>query len=363
MNLIVLGACADMAVPLLPLLAAEADVERVVLADLNLDKARGIAAGLGDKFSAVQVDATDHAALVGLLRGNDVALGYIGPFYRFEEPIARACIEAGVHYVSIADDYDAYLAVIKLHQAAQAAGVTVISGLGNSPGLTNLLARQGYESMDTPERIHVSWTGGSDEAVGPANVKHVMHIFEGRTLQWQDGREAWVRCGDGAKVVDFPPPIGRQRVFYTGHAESVALPRTLKGLKEVSLHGGVRPVWVARVATLFGRLGLTTNHARRERMVRILAPVMNLFKLGGSANRSVFRIDVHGTHQGQPCHHWYEGVGRIAEITSLPLLEGALMVGRGQVTERGVFSPEAVLAPSTFLPRVQARGVTLWCHE
>jgi saccharopine dehydrogenase-like NADP-dependent oxidoreductase len=239
----------------------------------------------------------------------------------------------------------------------------VISGLGNSPGLTNLLARKGYESMDRPDRIHIAWTGGSDEPVGPANVKHVMHIFEGRTLQWLDGRETWVPCGGGEKVVDFPEPIGRQTVFYTGHAESVSVPRNCKGLSEVTLHGGIRPVWVARLATAFGRLGLTSTHARREAVAKVLAPVMNVFTMGGTANKSVFRIDAYGTHRGKPRHHWYTGVGHIADITSLPLMEGALMVARGEILARGVFAAEAALDPDDFLPRVQRRGVTLAFHE
>ena len=363
MKVIVLGAGAAMAVPIWPLLGAEPDVEKVVLADRDIKKVRSLAARLGPKHEAIQIDAADHSSLVAALRGHDVAMGYIGPFYRFEEGVVRACIEAGTHYVSIADDYDSYLKVEGLHEQASNAGVTVISGLGNSPGLTNLLARKGYYSMDTPERIHIAWTGGSDEEVGPANVKHVMHIFEGRTLQWLNGAETFVDCGSGEKEVEFPEPFGRQTVFYTGHAESVSVPRNLKGLREVTLHGGVRPTWVARLAILLGKLGVTTSHERREVLARILAPVMSAFKLGGSADKSVFRIDVYGSHQGKPCHHWYAGIGHIAEITSYPLLEGALMVGRGEIQQRGVFAAEAALDPDVFLPRVQRRGVTLYFHE
>jgi saccharopine dehydrogenase-like NADP-dependent oxidoreductase len=363
MKIVVLGACADMAKPILPILADEDGVERVVLADIAEERVRALAAGLGPRYEAVRTDATDPTSLVAAVRGAGVVLGYVGPFYRFEAPIAEACIQAGVHYVSIADDYDAYLAVSALHDRARAAGVTVVTGLGNSPGLTNLLAKKGYRSMDRPDRIHIAWTGGSDESVGPANVLHVMHIFEGETIQWRDGREVRVRCGEGEKEVEFPEPIGRQTVFYTGHAESVSVPRNLPGLSEVTLHGGIRPVWVARLAAGFGRLGLTTTHERRRAVARVLAPVMDLFKLGGSADRSVFRIDVHGTHRCEPRHHWYEGVGRIAEITSFPLLEGALMVARGEVSARGVLAAEAAFDPDDFLPRVERRGVTLRFHE
>ncbi len=363
MKIILLGGCADMATPILELIGKEEDVEKVTLADLDLKKAQNLARSLGDRYDAARLDANNHDEMVRLVGDYDVAMGYIGPFYHFEHRIAAACIEAGTNYVSISDDYDAYLHVIELDEKAREKGVTILSGLGNSPGLTNLLAKKGYQSMDTPKKIHIQWTGGSDEAVGPANVKHVMHIFEGKTLQWQNGKEVWVECGGGEKVVEFPEPIGIQTVFYTGHAESVSVPRNLPGLEEVTLHGGARPVWVARLATWFGKLGMTTTHAKRERLTKLLTPMMGLFQVGDSADKSVFRIDVYGEHEGHPRHHIYSGVGPIAEITSFPLLEGALKLGRGELDKAGVFAAEALLDPDEFLPRVVKRGVEMMYYE
>lgn len=360
---IVLGGGSKMAIPALREFSACDEITEVALADLNHDAMKALAVSLGKKFTAMETDANDRESLVESLRGFDVALGYIGPFYYFEEKIISACIEAKVHYVSIADDFDSYLSVEPFFDAAEKAKITVISGLGNSPGITNILSKKGYLSMDNPEKIHVQWTGGSDEEVGPANIKHVMHIFEGETMQWMDGKEVMVKTGRGEKIVEFPEPIGIQTVFYTGHAESVSIPRNLKGLKEVTLHGGIRPVWAARLATFFGDLGLTTTHKRRERLSRLLAPVMSLFTVGGSADKSVFRIDVYGSHKGKERHHFYTGVGHIAEITSMPMVEGALMVARGEMKKRGVFAAEAIIEPDKFLPRLAKRGVTMTYYE
>lgn len=363
LKICVLGGCAAMAVPALRELSREPDIESVTLADRNFEAAAKLAESYGPPFRAVACDALNHDELVSVIGGHDVVMGYVGPFYLFEDRIIAACAEARVHYVSVSDDYDAYLKAEPLFELAKKAGITVITGLGNSPGLTNLLAKKGYQSMDAPERINVHWTGGSDEEVGPANVLHAMHIFEGETLQWIGGQEVRVKTGQGRKLVQFPDPIGIQTVFYTGHAESVSLPRNLKGLSEVTLHGGVRPVWVAYLARTLGDIGLTTTHKRRTVVAKAILPVMNLFKLGGTADKSVFRIDVYGSHKGKPRHHFYTGVGHIAEITSMPCVEGALLVARGQIRNRGVFAPEAILSPNTFLPRVAARGVTMTYYE
>jgi len=361
MKVIVLGGAGAMAEVALDELRKE-NLDQVTIADYDKEAADAKARQLGAPFDSMFLDANDHAALVKAVAPYDVAMGFIGPFYKYERPIVQAMIEAKTHYVSIADDYDAYLATIGLYDEAEKAGITVITGLGNSPGITNILAKKGYQSMDNPKRINVNWCGGSDEAVGPANVKHVMHIFSGYTLQWMNSQEVKVKTGMGRKLVEFPQPVGTYPIFYTGHAESVSIPRNLPGLEEVTLHGGAKPAWISQLATGFGLMGFTRTPERRETMSRLLTPLLDLFAAGG-VDKSVFRVDTFGTHKGLPCHNYYTGVGHIAFITSIPCVEGALMVGRNQLRKRGVFAAEAIINPDTFLPRIAKRGVELFYYE
>ena len=362
MRICVLGGSGDMALAALKLLNEEKDVAEFVIADINEKKAQEISETFAPKAKPLKVNALDHASLVASLKGFNAAMGFIGPFYMFEEKIAAACIEARVPYISICDDYDAYLNVIRLHDKAKASGVTVITGLGNSPGITNLLAKKGYLSMEKPEKIHVQWAGGSDEDIGPANIKHVMHIFSGTTLQWLNGQSVRVRTGTARKTVEFLPPIGKLPVYYTGHAESVSIPMNLKGLHEVTLHGGIHPPYIARLAILFGNLRLTTTPTRRDIMTKIMLRLTGLFAKGG-VDKSVFRVDVYGEHQGEKRHHYYTGEGHIAEITSMPAVEGTLMAARGEITEPGVFAPEAIFNADDFLSRLKRRGLHIEFHE
>ncbi|HOK08586.1 MAG TPA: saccharopine dehydrogenase NADP-binding domain-containing protein [Candidatus Hydrogenedens sp.] len=365
MQICVLGGCGDMAKVALELLAKEDDVTSITIADINVDKAQQIAKNLGFKFSAKFVNAKDRASLIDAVRGHNVALGFIGPFYMFEHDIIDACLDAKVPYVSICDDYDAYLSAITLNEKAKDAGITVIAGLGNSPGITNLLAKKGYVSLDKPERIEINWAGGSDEDIGPANVKHVLHIFSGYTLQWRDGKEVKIKTGTERKIVEFPEPMGKLPVYITGHAESVSVPRNLPGLTYVSLHGGIHPPYIARLATFLGSLGLTNTSRKREILTKILLPLVNMgiFSKGG-IDQSVFRIDVYGEKNGKPTHHYYSGVGHIAEITSIPAVEGALMIARGELNKPGVHSAESAIDDvDAFLNRLKNRNVKLFYYE
>jgi saccharopine dehydrogenase-like NADP-dependent oxidoreductase len=86
------------------------------------------------------VDVLDPTGLAELLRGADVVLSAVGPFYRFGTTVLRAAIESGTSYVDVADDPAPTLQMLALDPAARAAGVSAIVGAGASPGLSNLLA-------------------------------------------------------------------------------------------------------------------------------------------------------------------------------------------------------------------------------
>lgn len=364
MKVCVLGGCGDMAKVAVRLLDGEQDVTEIIIADLNVEKAEAFAKEIGAKATAVKVDAMDPQSVSGVVAGSDVALGFIGPFYMFEKKIISACINAKTPYVSICDDYDAYLEAVTMDAPAKAADVTIIAGLGNSPGITNLLAKKGYQSMDECKKIHIQWAGGSNEDIGLANIKHVLHIFSGHTLQWKNGKEVKVKTGMGRKVVEFPAPIGKLPVYYTGHAESVSVPRNLPGLDEVTLHGGTHPAYIATLATTVGLLGLSSTPKKRDKLANLFLPIESagIFSKGG-VDKSVFRIDAYGKKDGKSVHRTYSGVGHIADITSIPAVEGALMIARGQLNKPGVHAAESALEPDDFLPRIQQRGVELFFEE
>lgn len=361
MKFLVLGGCADMAVPLLKRLHEDDAVSGVIVADLDEAKAKRLAEGCGGKFTGRYCDAADASGVIGLMRGCDVAVCYIGPFYRFERALAACAIEAGVHYVSIADDYDAYLDVITLDEAARQAGVKILSGFGNSPGITQVLAAKGYHALDRPRRIHVNWCAGAGESVGASNLMHLFHIFEGSTLQWKDGKEVRVQTGTCPKRVTFPEPIHDAIIYYTGHAESVSLPRNLPGLEEVTLHGGTKPHYIVTLLKLMRATGAFKTHQRRAALARFFHRVESWFPSGG-LDKSVGRVDIIGEKNGREVCLSYSYVGHIADITSMPAYLAAkrLCEGAYDALPGGVYAPERLLkAPDDFLDGLKELGVDI----
>ncbi|MGQ9571963.1 MAG: saccharopine dehydrogenase family protein [Dehalococcoidia bacterium] len=362
MRFIVLGGAGDMGNQAVRTLASYPGVNEVMVAELNLAAAERLAAELGGPVRACRVDVTDHQALVETIRGYDVALGFVGPFVYFEGPMARAAIEAGVHYVSVADDYEAAREALALNEAAKKAGVTLLTGLGNCPGLTNLLAKKGTLAMTQPHRIHIAWFGGADDAGGYANYRHAVHIFCGKVPSFRGGREVLVRSGSGKEIVQFPPPCGRLPVYHTGHAEPVTIPRNIAGLKMVTLKGGIWPAWLARAGILLERVGLIRGERSQRFWAGFFYRVLPRLPRG-KCRVSGFRVDVHGERDSRPAHRWYTCVGRMKNITSIPAALGAVLLAQGEIAERGAFAPEALIDPQPFLARLEPLGVKIEEHE
>ena len=65
---------------------------------------------------------------------------------------------------------------------AKAAGIPIFMGYGWTPGLTNFLARYGYDKMDKdkPMKMNVSWGGGAADSEGLAVVYHVLYAVTGQ---------------------------------------------------------------------------------------------------------------------------------------------------------------------------------------
>jgi lysine 6-dehydrogenase len=361
MDVVVLGGAGDMGSLAVRDLAQDPDVGRLTIADANLEAGRRLAAELDrDRVEAIRVDADDRSALAAALRGHDAAGGAIGPFYLYEAPIVRAAIDAGVPYASICDDYDAAKAALALDAEARSAGVPVVTGIGWTPGLSNVLARHAADRLDEVETIEVAWGASAVDSAGFAVILHTIHIFTGQVPSWRDGREVAVEAGSGRQRVRFPAPVGEIDVFHLGHPEPVTMPRFLSGVKTVTLKGGLSERPLNTLARTLARLGLTDTPAKKRWLGQAIKGAMPVLGRLGAVEEpcSAIRVDVSGRVGGEPRTVSYGAADHMEALTGVPLAIGVRMLARGEIAP-GVHAPEAVVPPGPFLAGLAARGVTI----
>ena len=184
-----------------------------------------------------------------------MALNTIGPFYRFGVPILRAAIETGTTYLDVCDDVEPTLEILQHDRLARSTGGRAIIGMGASPGVTNLAAKELVQQLDETEEIITAWAegGGDPGDFGPAVIEHTFHIVTGRAITFRNGRQVRIRPYRERVVVPFPPPIGPLRIGHVAHPEPLTLPYAVPGLRTCSNLGGHLPMSDMRLILLLGR--------------------------------------------------------------------------------------------------------------
>ncbi len=358
MRIVVFGGAGDMGSQTVEDLAKSDGVERVTIADRNVRAATELAARVGRggaEVAVAPVDARSHGDLVRAMKGHDVAASALGPFYRFEAPLVRAAIEAGVDYASVCDDYSAAEQVMDEYDgAAREAGRTILTGLGASPGITNVGVRYFADRMDRLRRVRISVYQPLDAGGGEAVLRHMLFIMTGDVAVWRSGRAMRVRACSEERTVEFPR-FGEIALWNMGHAEPVTVPRFFPDLEEVSFYMGY-----GKGARLFvepARRGLFARPRVADAAVRVLGAVERLLPRG-PASPGAIRVDVWGDAGGAEVHRMACGIGEMRPATGLSLSVGTQMLALGQTTRRGgVLAPEACLDPDAFLDAMRHKGI------
>lgn len=362
MKIIVLGGAGDVGSRAVEELALAEGVQEVAIADRNVEAARRIAGRLAGGRCAVtvrEVDANDHASLVRAIAGFDVAASALGPFYRFEVKLARAALEAGVDYASVCDEWEAAEAVFEqLDEEAKRRGRVVLTGLGTSPGVTNIAVRYLADQLDRVRRADVLVYQPLDAGGGEAVVRHMLHIISGDTTVWRGGRRTMIPACSESRVADFPE-FGKVRVWNMGHAEPVTVPRFLPGIEEVNFLMGF-----GRGSAFFiqpAKWGLWKVGPVAEAFVRLITRLEHMGTARAPAAGAI-RVDVWGERDGREEHRMLCGTGQMREATGLSLAVGALMVGRKQLltTQGGVYAPEGCIDPAVFIRAMRDKGLAAY---
>lgn len=210
------------------------------------------------RATAERLDLFDAERLRALVAGASLVVLGAGPYIRTSEPVIRACLEARVPYLDFDDDVESTEHALSLHEQARAAGIPIYVGCGASPGMSNVMAVDAANDLDTVENIDLCWLVGEERPqVGRAVLEHMLHISAGECLTWEQGRrvvhETFVETGR------FPILAGQDEVllYETAHPEPVTLPRRYPQAQRIRCVGGLDP---APMNGLFRGLGLAIQN-------------------------------------------------------------------------------------------------------
>lgn len=339
----------------------------VIIADVREETGYRLAKRLGPRTSFLLMDAGRARTVIRAVDGCAVAINCIGPAYRFALPIAKAVLDAGVSGVDICDDATPVEGLLALHEKAVRRGLIYLTGMGWSPGITNLLALKASRQLDRTERIDIRWLGSAADASGQAVIKHLLYSVSGDVPCYRGGKWIRVPALSEPETVRFPYPLPALTVAHTGHPEQVTLPRTI-AVDDVTCKGTVLPRMAMEAARLAFRLQLTRDDIAIEGVARLIhraGALLNpnfLRRLSGS-QQSAARVDVTGVKAGQRRVISYSLMDRIQRMTAIPAAAAALRIVRGAVGSVGVLPPEQAMDPDPFFSSLAQRGIVIHEHH
>jgi saccharopine dehydrogenase-like NADP-dependent oxidoreductase len=232
MKVLALGGCGGMGQFAVRTALEYEFVEKITIADVNLNAAKQFSLACGPKAVASHLDITDEKALSKYLSEHDVVLATVGPYYRFGVPVLKAAIKSGCHYIDICDDWEPTLEMLSLNDAARQAKITAVIGMGASPGLSNILALKAMGALDETESLITGWGQGShklDEMVESgsggsygAAYEHWFHQLTGTIRIRQD--QVFCDVMPFQKKVIYFPGIGTSNTYTVGHPEPLTIP-------------------------------------------------------------------------------------------------------------------------------------------
>jgi short subunit dehydrogenase-like uncharacterized protein len=201
----------------------------MVLVGRDAERLRQARAEIGSPSSAVRTaDLDDPDGLAATFRGCPVVINCVAPFTLWGEPVVRAAIAAGSHYVDISGE-QRYLKRIfdTFADQAEQAGVTVVPMVNDGGFLADLLAGLTAARVRKAEDVVVAHRSVGSPGLSRGSGRSALansEIFANGGLSYEDGE--W-RTGIPAKCtsVTFPGSPGPSPVTKFAMPEVVTIPR------------------------------------------------------------------------------------------------------------------------------------------
>jgi lysine 6-dehydrogenase len=358
-------------------LAQAADVAAVTVADLDIERARAVAATIGSgKLTPARCDVADYAEAVALMRGHDAAISCVTYFHNLQ--LARAAVEARVNFCDLGGNNTVVDAELALDAEARAAGINIIPDCGLAPGMVSVLVAHGAARFERLDEVHIRVGGLPQKPEPPLNYQIVFSV-EGLINEYIE-RARVIRQGEIVEIdsmtelehLDFPAPYAEMEAFQTSGGTST-LPESFHGrVRELDYKTIRYPGHCERFKLLLD-LGLASSE---EVLVdgglmkprRLLCEMLTRHLPADAPDVVLIRVEFKGLANGRAQALRYDiidlfdertGLSAMMRTTAFPASIIAQMMARGETFGRGAIPQERSIPPEPFVASLAARNIRI----
>lgn len=189
-------------------------------------------------FPFLQLDLNNLDKIPEIISDFDLVVHGAGPFHKRDGRVLKSCIEQGVNYIDVSDHRSFHCQVAGYHKQAKEAGVTAILHTGVFPGISNLMAREGVEALETTDSIHLNYVVAGSGGAGLTVMRTTFLGLQSPFSAWIQGQWQQVLPYSEAEKITFPH-YGAANVYWFDVAETYTLPQSFPVETVVTKFGSI----------------------------------------------------------------------------------------------------------------------------
>ena len=333
----------------------------LVLSGRSAERLHGLAGEAGIEASVRPAALDDRDALRRAFRGCAAVVNCAGPFSRYGEPVVRAAIETGTHYLDTTGEQTYMQRVYERYQdAARAAEVAVVTAMGFDYVPGDMTCRLVARDREPLEEMLVAYAvRGFAPTRGTAHS--ALEIMKGGDLAYEDGD--WHPAGTGPLRASFrfPEPFGRQPVAKYPGGEVVTVPRHTRTRKVTQLIAAATVAPVPQLAPAMPLMSPALGVALRTPLKALVDLAVDRLPEGPSEEqRARSEFCVVAVARGEDGRIG-RGVVRgrdVYELTAVIAVHGAALMAAEEFDQVGVLPSAGAFDPVEFLNHLGDHGVT-----
>lgn len=228
MNILIVGAGAVASV-LTKYLIKDRSISKIICGSKDIKRARQFISREG-KVKLISLDASRPAEIIKVARGANLIINASLP--RFNENIMMAALKVGAHYQDLASQLADLKTPeqLKFHNQFKKAKLVGLVNTGVAPGITNLLAREAVDKLDSVEeiRLRLLEEQKASELIFAWSVETTLDDLTAPPLVYQNGKFIFTKPFGDQETYQFLHPLGKRQMFSIYGDEVATLPRYLK---------------------------------------------------------------------------------------------------------------------------------------
>jgi lysine 6-dehydrogenase len=352
------------------------DVESVSVADFHLEKAEQVAAAVGtSKIDARQIDASDNAASIELMRAHDAVISCVN--YWYNESLSKAAIAAKAHFCDLGGNNYVVDSQLAMDAEAKSAGISIIPDCGLAPGMVSILAMHGAKQFDRVDEIHIRVGGLPQDPKPPLNYQLVFSV-EGLINEYievarviRDGEITEIESMTEVEPLEFEgfPPL---EAFQTSGGTSTLPDSFAEKIRELD-YKTIRYAGHCEKFKTMIDLGLCSSDeivVDYQKVIprKVFGELLQQHLPADGPDYVLVRLDFAGLSGGVAKGLRYDIVDKFDESTGLsammrttafPASIIAQMMARGDVLIRGATPQEKAIDPDKFVAELDRRNIKI----